>query len=126
LAEKAGRLGAPKEHIPCGSVTEKQQRLPAFSAKTLRAVDLLAWACVGSSVIAHCGDIPASPPRERGKPWPKPKSLAAGPLAIFGQALTDTDLLPPPQILATELADELETAFDLFTKIANKLPKLPV
>ncbi len=81
MAGKAGRLGPPKEHIPCGSVTDKQQRLPAFPAKTLRAVDLLTWACVGSSVIAHCGDIPDSPP------WPKPKSLTAGPLAIFRQAL---------------------------------------
>ena len=38
--------------------------------------------------------------------------------------LTDTDSLPaPPDILANEIADELETAFDLFSKIAKKLPK---
>lgn len=42
---------------------------------------------------------------------------------IKDQALTDTDSLPPPDILATEIADELETALDLFTKIAAKLPK---
>ena len=43
---------------------------------------------------------------------------------IKDKSLTDTDTLPPPQILATELADELETALDLFAKIAKKLPKL--
>ena len=42
---------------------------------------------------------------------------------IKDQALTDTDSLPPPDILATEIANELETALDLFTKIAAKLPK---
>ncbi|MBM4263543.1 MAG: SAM-dependent DNA methyltransferase [Deltaproteobacteria bacterium] len=40
---------------------------------------------------------------------------------IKDQSLTDTDSLPHPQVLATEIADELETAFDLFTKIAGKL-----
>jgi type I restriction enzyme M protein len=42
---------------------------------------------------------------------------------IKDQSLTDTDSLPPPGILAAEIADELEAAFDLFTKIAAKLPK---
>ena len=42
---------------------------------------------------------------------------------IKDQSLTDTDSLPAPDILATEIADELETAFDLFSKIAKKLPK---
>lgn len=42
---------------------------------------------------------------------------------IKDQSLTDTDSLPAPDILATEIADELEAAFDLFTKIARKLPK---
>jgi type I restriction enzyme M protein len=41
-------------------------------------------------------------------------------------SLTDTDSLPAPDILATEIADELQTAFDLFSKIAAKLPKSPV
>jgi hypothetical protein len=36
--------------------------------------------------------------------------------------LTDTDSLPAPDILA-EIADQLEAAFDLFTRIAAKLPK---
>jgi type I restriction enzyme M protein len=44
---------------------------------------------------------------------------------IKDQSLTDTDSLPAPDILAAEIADELETAFDLFTKIAKKLPKSP-
>ena len=42
---------------------------------------------------------------------------------IKDQSLTDTDSLPAPHILATEIADELEAAFDLLTKIARKLPK---
>ena len=42
---------------------------------------------------------------------------------IKDQSLTDTDSLPAPDILAAEIADELETAFDLFSKIAKKLPK---
>ena len=42
---------------------------------------------------------------------------------IKDKSLTDTDSLPAPDIIATEIADELETAFDLFTKIAKKLPK---
>ena len=42
---------------------------------------------------------------------------------VKDQSLTDTDSLPAPDILATEIADELETAFDSFTKIAKKLPK---
>jgi len=42
---------------------------------------------------------------------------------IKDKSLTDTDSLPAPDILAAEIADELEAAFDLFTKIAKKLPK---
>lgn len=42
---------------------------------------------------------------------------------IKDQSLTDADSLPPPDVLATEIADELEAAFDLFSKIAAKLPK---
>lgn len=42
---------------------------------------------------------------------------------IKDQSLTDTDSLPAPDILATEIADELESAFGLFSKIAAKLPK---
>jgi type I restriction enzyme M protein len=42
---------------------------------------------------------------------------------IKDQSLTDTDSLPAPDVLAAEIADELEAAFDLFTKIAAKLPK---
>ncbi len=44
---------------------------------------------------------------------------------IKGQSLTDTvtDILPPPDVIATEIVDELEAAFDLFSEIAKKLPK---
>lgn len=44
--------------------------------------------------------------------WLKDKSLTATTLCFL-----------PPDILATEIADELEAAFDLFTKIAKKQPK---
>ena len=42
---------------------------------------------------------------------------------IKDQSLTDTDSLPAPDVLAAEIADELESAFELFSKIAAKLPK---
>src|SRR5690606_19063746 len=70
-----------KGGYPQRSLTEEQRSQPAFSSKTLRAAGLLSVACVGSAVTARCGDVPASPP------WPQPKSLAAGPRAIFRQAL---------------------------------------
>jgi len=38
------------------------------------------------------------------------------------QSLTDTDALPRPDVIAAAIADELEAAFDLFSKIAQKLP----
>jgi type I restriction enzyme M protein len=44
---------------------------------------------------------------------------------IKDKTLTDTDALPPPDILAAEIADELEAAFELFSKIAARLPKSP-
>ncbi len=40
---------------------------------------------------------------------------------IKDRSLTDTDSLPAPAILATELADDLETILEQFTKIAAKL-----
>lgn len=40
---------------------------------------------------------------------------------IKDQSLTDTDSLPAPDILANEIADDLETALEQFTKIAAKL-----
>jgi len=42
---------------------------------------------------------------------------------IKDQSLTDTDSLPAPDILAIEIADELQTVVDLFSRIAAKLPK---
>ena len=42
---------------------------------------------------------------------------------IKDQSLTDTDSLPAPGILATEITDDLETALEQFTKIAAKLAK---
>jgi len=40
---------------------------------------------------------------------------------IKDRSLTDTDSLPAPGILATELADDLETILEQFIKIAAKL-----
>lgn len=38
-------------------------------------------------------------------------------------SLTDTDSLPPPDVLATEIADDLATALEQFTKIAARLSR---
>lgn len=40
---------------------------------------------------------------------------------IKDQSLTDTESLPPPDVIATEIADELETALQMFSKIAARL-----
>ncbi|MGD0650386.1 MAG: N-6 DNA methylase [Verrucomicrobiia bacterium] len=40
---------------------------------------------------------------------------------IKDKSLTDTDSLPAPDVLAGEIADDLETALEQFTKIAAKL-----
>ena len=40
---------------------------------------------------------------------------------IKDRSLTDTDSLPAPDILASEIADDLETALEQFTKIAARL-----
>ena len=42
---------------------------------------------------------------------------------IKDKSLTDTDSLPAPDILAQELADDLETALEQFTKITAKLAR---
>ncbi len=42
---------------------------------------------------------------------------------IKDQSLTDTDSLPAPHIIATDIADELATAQEMFAKIAAKLAK---
>ena len=42
---------------------------------------------------------------------------------IKDKSLTDTDSLPAPDVLAHEIADDLETALEQFTKIAAKLAK---
>jgi type I restriction enzyme M protein len=40
---------------------------------------------------------------------------------IKDKSLTDTDSLPPPDIIAAEIADDLEAALEQFTKIAARL-----
>src|SRR5438445_13333563 len=81
FGQKAGWRGATREHSRKRSVSEEQRSQAAFCPKTLRAAGLLPVACVGSLLTARCGDARNSPP------WPRPKSLAAGPLPILKQAL---------------------------------------
>ena len=40
---------------------------------------------------------------------------------VKDKSLTDTDSLPAPDILAAEIADDLEAALEQFTKIASRL-----
>ena len=61
FAQKAGWQGATKENIPGGSSTEEQRSQTAFCAKTLRAAVLLAAACVGSALTAHCAPSGVAP-----------------------------------------------------------------
>ncbi len=42
-------------------------------------------------------------------------------LWIKDRSLTDTDPLPPPDVIAREIADDLEAALEQFTKIAARL-----
>jgi hypothetical protein len=79
--ERARWRGGTREHVPSGPVSEEQRSQRALSSKTLRATGLLPVAGVGSSVTAPSRDAPAAPP------GPPPKSLLAGPLGVFKQAL---------------------------------------
>ena len=45
---------------------------------------------------------------------------------IKDKSLTDTDSLPAPDIIAQEIADDLESALEQFTKIAARLAKKSV
>ena len=42
---------------------------------------------------------------------------------IKDESLADTDSLPPPDVIAAEIADDLETALEQFTKIAERLTR---
>ncbi len=42
---------------------------------------------------------------------------------VKDKSLTDADSLPAPDILAQEIADDLEAALEQFTKIAAKLSR---
>lgn len=42
---------------------------------------------------------------------------------IKDKTLTDTDSLPAPDIMAAEIADDLEAALEQFTKIAARLAR---
>ena len=84
FGEKAVWQGATKENTPGGSSTEEQRSQTAFSAKTLRAAGLLSLSSVDSVVTARGGDAGARA-EAPSPPWPKPKSPAAAPFAIFRQ-----------------------------------------
>jgi type I restriction enzyme M protein len=43
---------------------------------------------------------------------------------IKDKSLTDSESLPPPGVLATEIADDLEAALEQFTKIAARLRRV--
>jgi type I restriction enzyme M protein len=45
---------------------------------------------------------------------------------IKDRSLTDTDALPAPDIIAAEIADDLEAALDQFAKIAARLGETAV
>src|SRR6266702_1795637 len=76
---------ATKENIPGGSSTEEQRSQTAFCPKTLRAAGLLSVAGVDSFLTARCGALRAAT-----APWPQPKSLAAAPLVVSKQALSQS------------------------------------
>ena len=57
--------------------------------------------------------IPQFRPARIGRFWIKEASL------------TDTDSLPPPDVIAAEIADDPETALERFTKIAERLAQCP-
>src|SRR6185295_10099637 len=40
---------------------------------------------------------------------------------VKDKSLTDTDSLPAPDIIAAEIVDDLQSALEQFTKIANRL-----
>ena len=42
---------------------------------------------------------------------------------IKDESLTDTESLPPPDAIAAQIADDLETALEQFTKIAERLAR---
>ena len=42
---------------------------------------------------------------------------------IKDKSLTDTDSLPPPDVIAAEIADDLETALEQFTKIVERIAR---
>ena len=44
---------------------------------------------------------------------------------IKDKSLTDTDSLPAPEVLAAEIADDLETALEQFMKVAARLRTKP-
>ena len=85
----APSCGGSKARERCGtwSLLKLQKCHPhgqQHGVATRRAAALLAATSVGSTLTARCGDARASPP------WPRPKSLAAGPLSILNT------LLEPP------------------------------
>jgi len=63
------------------------------------------------------------PPYSR-QPIVPPKLGWKALLPLDGAA--DTDALPPPAVLASEIADDLEAALEQFTKIASRLSKVPL
>ena len=42
---------------------------------------------------------------------------------IRDESLTDMESLPPPDVIAAEIVDDLESALEQFAKIANRLSR---
>ena len=53
----------------------------------------------------------------------KRDKLSLDPFWIRDESLTDTDSLPPPQVIAAEIVDDLEAALARFTKIVARLER---
>ena len=51
----------------------------------------------------------------------KRDKLSLDPFWIRDESLTDTDSLPPPQVIAAEIVDDLKAALARFTKIVARL-----
>jgi len=55
-----------------------------------------------------------------------PNSNAPSSVTPTDKTWTDTDSLPSPDVLATEITDDLEAALEQFSKIAARLTKIKV
>ena len=103
FVQRAGWRGVTKEDTLHGSSTEEQRSQTTLCTKILRTAVLLSLSGVGSVGTARCGDLPMASPARTSPPWPKPKSQAAAPLAIFSQSLSPLGANPLKQVRREQL-----------------------